>query len=65
MSVTLRKQKSATATNGASQERNRADQQHNDDSSLVQILSQWQAVVEFNLDGTIRTANDNFTRTMG
>jgi methyl-accepting chemotaxis protein len=34
-------------------------------SALVDALSRAQAMIEFGLDGTILTANDNFLRTMG
>lgn len=34
-------------------------------SSLVDAIHRVQAVIEFNLDGTIRTANENFLNTVG
>ncbi len=34
-------------------------------NSVLEALSKAQAVIEFNLDGTIRTANDNFLKTVG
>jgi methyl-accepting chemotaxis protein len=36
-----------------------------DHSAQIEAISKSQAVIEFNLDGTIITANDNFLRTMG
>ncbi|MCA6118033.1 PAS domain-containing methyl-accepting chemotaxis protein [Bradyrhizobium sp. WSM 1738] len=35
------------------------------DKALVDALGRSQAMIEFNLDGTIITANDNFLRTLG
>lgn len=60
MTVAQRKPKSATATKIAPRDRSRADKQHNDDASIIKILTQWQAVIEFELDGTVVSANDNF-----
>lgn len=38
---------------------------HNDDEALIKALHRVQAVIEFNLDGTILTANDNFLGAVG
>ena len=35
------------------------------DKALADALGRSQAVIEFNLDGTIITANDNFLKTLG
>lgn len=35
------------------------------DAGVVEALNRTQAVIEFNLDGTILRANDNFLTTMG
>ena len=35
------------------------------DKALVAAISRSQAVIEFALDGTILTANDNFLKTLG
>ena len=40
-------------------------EQPNSDSGLIEALHRVQAVIEFNLDGTIRTANDNFLGAVG
>lgn len=41
-------------------------QQHEDEShGLIKALHKVQAVIEFNLDGTIITANENFLKTLG
>jgi methyl-accepting chemotaxis protein len=53
---------SARAANGKPKTA-RANQ--SDESSIVQTLSQVQAVVEFDPTGTIQTVNDNFLRTVG
>ena len=37
----------------------------NDVAGKVQAIDRAQAVIEFNLDGTVITANDNFLRTLG
>ena len=39
--------------------------QKNEDKVKLQALNQSQAIIEFNLDGTIITANENFLDTMG
>jgi methyl-accepting chemotaxis protein len=36
------------------------DQEHNTDKDVIAAINQTQAVIEFSLDGTIRTANENF-----
>ena len=42
-----------------------ADKQHFENAALFSAISKSQAVIEFNLDGTIITANDNFLTTLG
>jgi methyl-accepting chemotaxis protein len=64
MTTILRKPKSSNASNGVSQRQTRASQLRRDDASIVEIIGKWQATIEFNLDGTILTANDNFLRVM-
>ena len=39
--------------------------QSSDDKAKLQALDQSQAVIEFNMDGTIISANDNFLNAMG
>ena len=34
-------------------------------NSMMEAMSKVQAMIEFNLDGTIITANDNFLQTLG
>jgi len=36
-----------------------------DDAGQLEAIGKLQAVIEFNMDGTIRTANDNFLNTVG
>ncbi|HZZ79749.1 MAG TPA: PAS domain-containing protein, partial [Gemmataceae bacterium] len=36
-----------------------------DNTSLINAISRSQAMIEFQMDGTILTANDNFLHTMG
>ena len=36
-----------------------------DESSLIAAIDKSQAVIEFAMDGTIVTANDNFLKTLG
>ncbi len=36
-----------------------------DFAEQIAAISRAQAIIEFNMDGTIRTANENFTKTMG
>ncbi len=38
---------------------------HNSEEGLLSAINRVQAVIEFNLDGTIITANDNFLTTLG
>ncbi len=55
MPTTLRKPKpSATSS-----------KQHFENAALLAAISKSQAVIEFELDGTIITANDNFLKTLG
>jgi methyl-accepting chemotaxis protein len=49
------------AARPAAPERERLEEK----SALVDAISRAQAMIEFQLDGTILTANDNFLRTMG
>ncbi|MBX9790466.1 MAG: methyl-accepting chemotaxis protein [Pirellulales bacterium] len=63
MTTTLRRTKSKRAGKAASPQRTL--DQHNDYASIVAAISRSQAIIEFELDGTIITANDNFLRTMG
>lgn len=44
---------------------NPANSNENDLKGLVNALNRVQAVIEFNLDGTILTANENFLQTLG
>jgi methyl-accepting chemotaxis protein len=46
-------------------ERMRLEEQNADFRGQVEAISRFQAVIEFNLDGTIITANDNFSSAMG
>lgn len=56
MTTTLRKSKpSAKSTN----------KQHVENAALLAAISKSQAVIEFEMDGTIITANDNFLKTVG
>jgi methyl-accepting chemotaxis protein len=64
MTLTLRKPKSSSK-NGAGRLQNQTSTWRRDAASIVEIMKQWQAVIEFNLDGTIVDANDNFLRVMG
>ena len=64
MTATIRTSKVSHATNGTRRRRETADTNH-DDASIVEILSSAQAVIEFDLDGTVLTANDNFLNVMG
>ena len=41
------------------------DAVQDDSNGLVQAINMVQAVIEFNLDGTILTANENFLKTTG
>ncbi|MBI5671976.1 MAG: PAS domain-containing protein [Nitrospirae bacterium] len=34
-------------------------------AGLVEAINRTQAIIEFNLDGTVMTANDNFLATLG
>ena len=63
MTTTLRQPKSKRAAKSASPQR--AASRQDDYASIVAALSRSQAIIEFELDGTIITANDNFLRTMG
>ena len=38
---------------------------HDEDAAKAAAISRSQAVIEFGLDGTILTANDNFLSTLG
>ncbi|RNC82100.1 MAG: HAMP domain-containing protein [Phycisphaera sp.] len=42
-----------------------ANVQNNDYKGQIEAIGKSQAVIEFNMDGTIRGANDNFLRTVG
>jgi len=42
-----------------------ADKQHHENAALLAAISRAQAVIEFEMDGTIVTANDNFLKTLG
>jgi len=65
MTTTLRKSKSSIATKAVRRKRDRGDNSQGDNASIVAAISRSQAVIEFKLDGTIVTANDNFLRTLG
>ncbi|HVJ66177.1 MAG TPA: PAS domain-containing methyl-accepting chemotaxis protein [Bdellovibrionota bacterium] len=41
------------------------DVEHNEQQGMIDALNRVQAVIEFHLDGTIITANENFTSTVG
>lgn len=42
-----------------------SDLTHNDTEAIVNAINKVQAIIEFNLDGFIITANDNFLNTLG
>lgn len=46
-------------------EKLKLDEKHRDSAAQLTAVSQSMAVIEFNLDGTIVTANDNFLAAMG
>ena len=49
----------------SNQDTNQAMQDINDLTAKIEAISKVQAMIEFNLDGTIITANDNFLNTVG
>ena len=65
MTTTLRKSKSSSATKAVRRKTDRGDNSQGDNASIVAAISRSQAVIEFKLDGTIVTANENFLQTLG
>jgi len=62
--TTSRKKRATTKKRGASSARSNSEKLQNLQSQ-VDAISKSQAVIEFNLDGTIITANDNFLDALG
>lgn len=65
MSVVSRAPKTKSANGAARRARNDQQTSQSDAASIVEILSRSQAVIEFELDGTILAANDNFLSALG
>jgi methyl-accepting chemotaxis protein len=65
MPQSLRNPKSSGAPGSAPRSRKNAGRSKTDDAGIVLALNRSQAVIEFTLDGTIVTANDNFLNAVG
>ena len=65
MSTLLRNPKPSAKKSSVKTEKHRVDEINVDYAGQVAAISKSQAVIEFNLDGTVVTANDNFLTALG